>query len=177
MNKSGFVFLMAVLAAFGAVVAPGVSSAQVDVNIEVRLPLPPLPPLPRFVFAAPPTVVVVPETYVYVVPDAEVDIVFYQGYWYRPHGERWYRSAGYNGPWKLLRAAQVPSTFGILPPGFRSVEPERERIPYQKVKKSWKQWEKERYWDSRRNGRDENGRHEGERHDRPGRAKGKGHDK
>lgn len=159
MKTSGFVLLIAVLAAVGASAAPRVSVAQGPVKTGVRVPLPPrpplpphpsLPPLPRLVFPAPPAVVVVPETNVYVVPDAEVDIVFYHGSWYRPHGDRWYRAASYNGPWKLLMAGQVPSTFKKLPPGFRSVKPERERIPYQQVKKNWKQWEKEQKEDDSR---------------------------
>lgn len=174
MKKSGIALLIAALTAAGAVAAPGVSSAQVQVNIGVKVPL---PPLPRFVFPAPPAVVVIPETYVYVVPDAEVDIVFYRGAWYRPHGERWYRAASYNGPWKLLAAGKVPKTFKKLPPGFRSVKPEHERIPYQKVRKSWKQWEKERHWDARQNRRVEDERREDPREDGPGRGKGKGNDK
>ena len=113
-------------------------------NIKVKVPL---PPLPRLVFPAPPTVVVIPSTYVYVVPDVEVDIVFYRGYWYRPHGDRWYRASSYNGPWSLLAVAKVPGAFKKLPPGFRSVKPMHQGVPYLQVRKNWKQWEKERYWD------------------------------
>ena len=38
-----------------------------EVNIGISIPLPPL-----IVFSAPPEVVVIPETYVYVVPDSDV---------------------------------------------------------------------------------------------------------
>jgi len=172
MKTKGFVLLIAALAGLGALAAPGVCSAQVQVNIKVRVPPP--PPLPRFVFPAPPTVVVIPETYMYVVPDAEVDIVFYHGYWYRPHSDRWYRASSYNGPWILLSGGQVPSTFHRLPPGFRSVRPEHERIPYQNVKKNWKKWEKERYWDSSPNQHGDDGRGQGQGQ---GQGKGKGHNK
>lgn len=174
MKRSDLVVLIAALIGLGVVPVPRKAAAQVQVNIGIRVPL---PPLPRFVFPAPPPVVVIPETYMYVVPDAEVDIVFYQGSWYRPHSDRWYRAASYNGPWRLLTAGQVPGTFRRLPPGFRNVKPEHERIPYQNVKKNWKKWEKERRWDSRQNRRGDQSRHEERRDDRPGRGKGKGHEK
>lgn len=174
MNKSGCVCFVAVLAALGAVASPGVVSAQVQVDIGISVPL---PPLPRFVFPAPPVVVVVPETYVYVVPDVEVDIVFYEGYWYRPHSDRWYRASDYNGPWNLLSVGQVPNTFKALPPGFRRVKPEHARIPYQNVKKNWKKWKKERYWDSKQNRSGGGGQHEERRDEGQERGKGKGHDK
>jgi hypothetical protein len=160
---------MAALVAAAAVGAPGISSAQVQVNVGIRVPL---PPLPRFVFKAPPPVVVIPDTYLYVVPDVDVDIVFYHGYWYRPHAERWYRATSYNGPWRLLSVGQVPAPFQTLAPGFRSVKPEHERIPYQKVRKNWKQWEKTRYWDANERHGDQ-GRHE----ERRGPGGAKGHDR
>ena len=177
MRKSCLALLIAASAALGAIAAPRVSSAQVEVTLGVKVPL---PPLPRFVFPAPPIVVVVPGTYVYVVPDVDVDIVFYHGYWYRPHGDRWYRAARYNGPWWLLTEQQVPGAFKKLPPGFRSVKPELERIPYQKARKNWKQWEKERHWDSSQYRRDDDGRHEehrGHGGDEQQGGHGKGHNK
>ena len=177
MNKSGVMFLVALLAVAGAVVSPGVASAQVHVDIGINVPVPPLPPLPRFVFPAPPVVVVVPETYMYVVPEIEVDIVFYQGYWYRPHSDRWYRASSYNGPWDLLSAGQVPGSFKTLPPGFRSVKPEHPRIPYQNVEVNWKKWEQERHWDSSSSHSGGEGQHE-ESHDKgQGHGKGKSKDK
>ncbi len=172
MKKSSSALLIAALAALGAIATPGTSSAQVQVNIGVRVPL---PPLPRFVFPAPPAMVVIPQTYLYVVPGAEVDIVFYHGYWYRPHSGRWYRATGYNGPWKLLSVGQVPSSFTALPPEFRSVKPEYEPIPYQNVKKNWKQWEKERRWDSSPNQPGDKGQREEPRDGGQGQGKAKGH--
>ena len=55
--------------------------------------------LPVVRFVAPPDVVVIPGTYVYMVPDNDVDVLFYQGYWWRPYEGHWYRSDDYNGPW------------------------------------------------------------------------------
>ena len=43
-----------------------------EVSIGINIPLPPL-----IVFSSPPEVVVIPETYVYVVPDSDEDIFFY----------------------------------------------------------------------------------------------------
>ena len=49
------------------------------VNIGVGISLPPI------VFNAPPNVVVMPDTYdVYVVPDIDVDLFFWNGWWWRP---------------------------------------------------------------------------------------------
>jgi hypothetical protein len=45
--------------------------AGVDVNVGIALP--------PIVFAAQPQLIVLPETYVYVVPDVNVDIFFYHG--------------------------------------------------------------------------------------------------
>ena len=49
------------------------ASARVDVNVNIGLP-------PPFVVSAPPPVVVIPGTYVYAVPDIDVEILFFQGY-------------------------------------------------------------------------------------------------
>ena len=60
---------------------PVPAMAGVDVSIS-------MPPL--IVFSAPPAMVVIPETYVYVVPDVDVDIFFYDGWWWRPWEGRWF---------------------------------------------------------------------------------------
>ena len=65
------------------------SEAGVNVNIGVNLP--------AYRFAAPPEVVVIPGTYVYMVPDIDVDVLFYQGYWWRPYEGHWYRSGTIRG--------------------------------------------------------------------------------
>src|SRR3990172_3868071 len=68
-----------------ALVFPIPTTAGVDVGVNISLP-------PLIVFSAPPEVVVIPETYVYAVPDVDVDIFFYDGWWWRPWEGRWYRS-------------------------------------------------------------------------------------
>jgi len=118
--------------------APAVqSSAGVNVNIGVNLP--------AFAFAAPPAVVLIPGSYVYYVPDASVDILFYHGYWYRPYEGRWYRARNYNGPWGFT--GRAPRPLLDLPRDYRGVPPGRQHIPYGHLKKNWGRWERERYWD------------------------------
>jgi hypothetical protein len=89
-------------------VAPIPTMAEVSVHVGISLP-------PPIVFASPPELVVLPETYVYVVPDAEVDIFFYNGWWWRPWEGHWYRSRHYGSGWVYYRS--VPSFYrGILYP-------------------------------------------------------------
>src|SRR5262245_64199512 len=76
------------------------ASAQVSVSVEVGVP-----PPPEIVFSAPPEVVVLPETTgVYVVPSAEQDVYFWNGFWWRPHGGHWFRSRYYDRGWAYHRA-------------------------------------------------------------------------
>ena len=97
---SGTLLLALVLA------VPVPSKAGVDVNISVGFP-------PPIVFAAPPEVVVIPETYVYAVPDVNVDLFFYNGWWWRPWQGRWYRSRNYNSGWGYYQS--VPSFYSNIP--------------------------------------------------------------
>jgi hypothetical protein len=115
--------------------------AGVHVNVGIDVPL------PVFEIPAPPAVVVIPGTYAYFAPDADVDILFYHNYWYRPYRGRWYRGLGYNGPWSFVPETRVPGVLLHLPPGYRHMQPGYERIPYGQVKKNWRNWERERYWD------------------------------
>jgi len=122
-------------------------AANAGVNVTVNVPLPPL------VIPAPPGLVVIPNTYVYYPPDVGVDIFFYHGYWYRPYHGYWYRARGYNGPWGPIAIERVPRAVYGIPPGFRS-GPRYEHVPYGHVKKNWRAWERDRYWDrSRHEGR------------------------
>ncbi len=137
----GFLLALAML--------PSVGTAEVSVNIGVFAPPPP------YAIPAPPPVVVIPRTYVYMVPDIGVDIFFYHGSWYRPFEGRWYKARSYNGPWVYLASPRVPRPLLTLPPHYRSVPPGHQRIPYGQMKKSWSRWERERYWEK------DSGWHEG----------------
>src|SRR4030042_2887055 len=73
-------------------------STVADVNISIGIPLPPL-----VVFAGPVEVIVIPDTYVYVIPEIEEDMFFYGGWWWRPWEGRWFRSRYYDGDWVNFR--------------------------------------------------------------------------
>src|SRR5512143_3780007 len=75
------------------IVAPVPTMAGIDVNVGIALP-------PPIIFAAPPELIVLPDTYVYVVPDIDADIFFYDGWWWRPWEGRWYRSHYYDRGWR-----------------------------------------------------------------------------
>jgi hypothetical protein len=126
-------------------------AAEVQVNINIGPP-------PAFALHAPPRVVVIPGTYMYVVPEIDVDIMFYKGYWYRPHEGRWYRAKSYNGSWKHLAPGKVPRALGSLPPDYRRVPPGYRHISHAELKKNWGKWERERHWDKDKQWRE--GRHE-----------------
>ena len=120
--------------------------ALLGYTMEVKAGVP-IPPPPPFVFPAPPSVFLIPNTYAYFVPDIEPDIFFYHGYWYRPHKGYWYRATVYNGPWVYIAPARVPGVFLNLSPNFRTVRPGHKHIPHGHLKKNWRYWERERYWD------------------------------
>ena len=124
---------------------PVPTTAGVDVSIS-------LPPL--VVFSAPPAMVVIPETYVYVVPDVDVDIFFYDGWWWRPWEGRWYRSRHYDSGWGYYQ--RVPSFYSRVPSGWRNDYRERrwggrpwnyQPIPHQQVERNWSGWKKNRHWE------------------------------
>jgi hypothetical protein len=128
-------------------VFPIPTMAGVDVHLSI-----PLPPL--IVFAAPPEVVVIPETNVYAVPDLDVDIFFYSGWWWRPWEGRWYRSRNYSSGWGYYR--NIPSFYRVIPSGWRNDYREHrwrghqwdyQRIPHEQVQQNWRNWEKSRHWE------------------------------
>jgi len=123
------------------------------VDIGVNIPLP-----PPIHFAAPPDMVVIPETYVYFVPDVEEEIFFYGGWWWRPWNGRWYRSQSYNSGWAYYES--VPSFYRDVPSGWRNNYRQRrwggrpwnyQRIPQQQVYQNWNNWERDRHWEKQNN--------------------------
>jgi hypothetical protein len=127
--------------------------------------------LPAIRFASPPELVVIPGTYVYMVPDIDVDVLYFQDYWWRPYEGHWYRSQEYNGQWSYVEPRKIPGELRSLPMDYRHrLSAEYERIPYEDVKRNWKRWEKEKHWDRR--DREEQGEHDHGRkseHDHEGR--------
>lgn len=68
------------------------SQAMAAVSIHVSIPLP-----PPILFTLPPVVVAIPDTdSVYAAPDIDVDLFFWNGWWWRPWEGRWYRSRDYD---------------------------------------------------------------------------------
>ncbi len=140
MRKSCLLFIGALLLVLTGVATQ--SEARVNVNVGINLP--------AVRFAAPPAVVVIPGTYVYMVPDIDVDVLFYQGYWWRPYEGRWYRSRDYKGGWRHVDSRSIPSGLRALPQDYRHrLSPGHERIPHGDVQRNWKKWEKEKHWDRR----------------------------
>jgi hypothetical protein len=125
-------------------------SATAEVDIYGGIPLP-----PPMVFAAPPEVIVIPDTnYVYVVPTTDVDFFFWDGWWWRYWEGRWYRARDYDRGWAYYDT--VPGFYFDIDPGWRGYYRTRywyghrwnyERIPYERLHRHWKSWKEERHWE------------------------------
>jgi hypothetical protein len=127
-----------------AISIPMMARAEVNVSIS----------LPSIVFAAPPALIVLPDTYVYVVPDMQEDIYFYDGWWWRHWEGGWYRSHYYDRGWGYYRT--VPSFYFDVDPGWRGYYRDRnwyghrwnyERIPHDRLQQNWKGWQRDRHWE------------------------------
>ena len=141
-------------------------SAGVSVGVGINIPV--------FTFAAPPPMVVIPGTYAYFAPEADVDIVFYQGFWYRPYEGRWFRGRGYNGPWGVIGPAGVPRVLIDLPPDFRHAYRDHPRIGYRDFHRNWRGWERNRHWERDERWRAGRGHEKG--HERHEERRGRGHE-
>jgi len=134
-----------------AIVVPIPTMAGVNISIGISLP-------PPIVFEAPPDVIVIPDTNnVYVVPNIRVDLFFWNGWWWRPWGGRWYRSPYYERGWEYY--GKVPSFYFDVDPSWRRHYRNHnwyghrwyyERIPSRQVEQNWKRWENNRYWERQR---------------------------
>jgi hypothetical protein len=126
------------------------SMAGVEVGVQISLP-------PLITFAAPPEVIVLPDTNdVYVAPDINVDLFFWNGWWWRPWEGRWYRSHYYDRGWVYY--SHVPSFYFDLDPGWRGYYSHHdwyghrwnyERIPTKRLQQNWKSWHKDQHWERR----------------------------
>jgi len=140
-NKMKKFFLGTILLVL-AIVVPIPAMAQINISIGIPLP----PPIP---FAAPPSVIVMPEADgVYVDPDIDADLFFWDGFWWRLWEGRWYRSAYYDRDWVFYDA--VPRFYFNIDPHWRTYyrnhswyghEWNYERIPYQRLHENWKTWQ------------------------------------
>ncbi len=134
-----------------SIVVPIPTMAGVDISIGISLP-------PPIVFEAPPDVIVMPDTNgVYVVPAIDVDLFFWNGWWWRPWQGRWYRSHYYNRCWAYYN--NVPSFYFDVDPGWRGYYRDHnwyghrwnyERIPHRRLQQNWKSWNNNRHWERQR---------------------------
>lgn len=141
MKKGLLVVLMAVGVVAVSTLCPFGRPAAAEVHAGISIVPPPV------VFSSPPAVVVIPGTYAYFIPGIQAEIFFYRGYWYRPYKGYWYRAHRYDGPWVYIAPGRVPPPILHVPPDFRRLRPGYERIPYSHLRKNWKRWEREHYWD------------------------------
>lgn len=136
----GLIISTGVLLPFGFVKEVSAGGPSIDIHI----PLPHLPPPPR-IFIKPPEIIVIPGSPVFVAPHPDVDIFFYDDYWWSPRGDRWYRSREYNGPWREMDHRYIPDYVRGAPRDYRSVYGHEHHIPYGQWKKQWKHREKMEY--------------------------------
>ena len=140
------------------------SPAKAEVNINIGIGL------PKIAVVAPPAVVVIPGTYVYIAPDLDEDLFFYRGHWWRSHGRKWYRADDFGGPWIIISFDKTPRALRSLPVRYRDLPPGLERMPPGHVKKHWKEWEEKKHWESRREWKEHKREHrEHKEHKKPGR--------
>ncbi len=150
MDKAGYKMKKII---FGAILLalvllfPISAMATVDVGISISLP-------PLIISSGPLEVVVIPETDVYAAPDVDVDIFFYNGWWWRPWQGHWYRSHHYDSGWTHYQ--RVPSFYRRVPSGWRNNYRDHrwaghrwnhQRIPHEQVQRNWSNWEKNRHWE------------------------------
>ena len=136
----------------GVAIAAGIGlsgPARAEVNVNINLGPPPI------VVSEPPAVVMIPGSQVHFVPDPNIDVFFYNGYWWSPRGEQWYRAREYRGPWKMIELRRVPPAVVYMPRDYRTRYEREHHVPYGQWKKersrydrenrkAHKQWEKER---------------------------------
>ena len=131
-------------------------------GLDIHIPLPPPPQIhisvpapPRIRFPEPPRLVVLPETHVYVAPDIDEDIFFYDGWWWRPWEGRWYRSRQYDSGWYYYRSE--PSFYRQVRVDWRNDYREHqwrghrwevEPIHHREVQKNWRTWRDTNHWES-----------------------------
>ena len=134
----GMTILLGTLFALG-----GMNEALAEVQVNINIGPPPI------VVAEPPEVVFIQRSQVYFVSHPEIDIFFYNDYWWSPRGDGWYRAKAYNGPWQVVDKRYVPAPVYQIPRNYRNLYEKEKHIPYGQWKKQGKhQGEDERHEDS-----------------------------
>jgi len=134
-----------------AIMMPVPSMARISIGINIALP-------PLITFTGPPELVVIPETDVYFDPDLDVNIFFYDGWWWRPWQGHWYRSRHYDSGWVFYN--RTPYFYNRLPTGWRyefrnhswrGHEWNYQRVPHSELQQNWRTWQRDRYWEKQHN--------------------------
>jgi hypothetical protein len=119
-------------------------------HVRVGFPLP--PPL---VVPAPPRLVVLPESHVYVAPDIDEEVYFTDGWWWRRYDGRWYRSRHHHRGWAYYGGPE-PRFYTHIHPGWRDDYRAGQwhgrpwaptPMPHAVVQKNWRGWERDRHWE------------------------------
>jgi len=107
--------VMVALVVAGAVLSAIPSEAQVNVNVNLGPP--------PVIFAAPPRVVVVPQTPVYYAPDTSYNVFFYEGRYYSFHNGAWFLATSHAGPWAFVPVERVPRPVVLVPVRYYKIPP------------------------------------------------------
>ena len=99
-----------------------------------------------------------PETSgVYVAPEIDVDLFFWNGFWWRPWEGRWYRSQYYDRGWAYYN--RVPSFYYDVDPHWRGNYQNHnwhghnwnyQEVPHSQLQQNWKSWQSNRYWEEKK---------------------------
>jgi len=128
-------------------------SARAGVDIDISFSLPSV-----LVFSTPPEVIIMPDTNdVYFVPDIEIDLFFWNGWWWCTRDGGWYRSRAYNGRWAYHD--EIPQFYFHVDPNWRLYYQSHKwnghrwnyrRIDNMSVQNNWRSWNVTQHWE--RNG-------------------------
>lgn len=125
-TKNNIYVLSVLVVLLGSVIAfVGVKTVSAQLNPSISLNL-----------GSVPQEVAVGPSGVYFVPNQNTDAFFYNGYWWTPRNNKWYRSNDYNGRWEVMEERYVPAPVNQIyrVPNYRTVY--IQRIPYGQWKKS-----------------------------------------
>jgi hypothetical protein len=111
----------------GSVLFPAGASADVKVEVNIGPPV--------IAVNEPPEVVFVPTLGIYFVPDPNLDIFFYNGFWWSRRGPHWYRSNYYRRGWVIIGNRDVPRPLFRVPRDYRKRFARERHIRY----RDWKE--------------------------------------
>ena len=111
MGKTGIAMLLCA----GALLTTARADAQVSVNVNIGPP--------PVIFAAPPRVLVVPQTPVYYVPDTTYNVFVYGGRYYSFHNGAWFLATSHGGPWAFVPIEHVPRPIVMVPARYYKIPP------------------------------------------------------